>query len=87
MKKVNSIAIDSDKFNTKQEFQECLGRTIGNLLGLGQVIVIRYEDCGIYIIEFEVDEPEWGGYMPYWLTAEEYLSVTFDEDRKREESC
>lgn len=87
MKKVNSIAIDSSKFSTKREFHECLSRTISNLLELGQVIVIRYEDCGIYIVECEDNEPDWGGYMPYWLTADEIQSVTFDEDRKKEESC
>lgn len=78
MKQVNSITIDSSKFATKQEFQECLSRTINNLLELGQVIVIRYEDCGIYIIEFEADKPAYGGYMPYWLTPEEIQRVTFD---------
>lgn len=85
MKKVNSIAIDSCEFGTKQEFNDCLSRTIGNLLELGQVVVIREEDCGIYIIEFEANEPDWGGYMPYWLTADEIQSVTFDEDRKKKE--
>lgn len=84
MKRVNSIAIDSGKFDTKQEFNDCLGRTISNLLELGQTIVIRYEDCGIYLVEFEADEPGWGGYMPYWLTDDEFLSVTFEEDSKKE---
>lgn len=84
MKKVNSIAIDSCKFNTQQEFNDFIGRTIGALLELKQTVVIRYEDCGIYRVEFEADEPGWGGYMPYWLTDDEFLSVSFEKDSKKE---
>lgn len=81
MKKVNSIAMDVKKYKNKEEFYAALGKTITNLLELDQIILTRYEDAGIYIIEFMPNVPEFGDYMPVWLLPEEEEQIIFSEER------
>ena len=79
MNKINSIAIDRDKYKTESEFNAIVGKVVGLLLELDYVIVSRYEDAGVYVVEFMPNHPEYGDYMPYWLLPEEEETVEYKE--------
>ena len=37
----------------------------------GYTASIRYEDCDIYVIEFDYTNEDWANFIP-WVNAEEY---------------
>lgn len=87
MKKVNSIAINRDKYKTEEEFYVVIGKVVGMLMDLGQVLVCRYEDCSVYVIEFDDNDAELGGPLPLWLTPEERESVIYEDDTTGQNDC
>ena len=84
MKDVNSIAIDRDNFKSRQEWEDAVKRLIFSLLENDQIMTVSAPEFGMGLveIEFNPNEPEWGGHMPYWLSSSEEESVVWDEDRE-----
>lgn len=80
MKKVNSLTIDRANYETEKEFYDIIGKLISLLMDLNQIVVSRYEDANIYVVEFMPNEPEYGDYMPYWLLPEEEETIVYKEE-------
>lgn len=87
MKSINSIAICRDNYSAREEWEDAIKKMVIALLENRQIVVVRYDEPGLGIvdIEFNPDRPGWGCHYPYWLSPEEEGSVIYDEDREKKE--
>lgn len=83
MKDINSIAICRENYSTREEWEAAIGRMVMELLNNRQIVVARYDEPGLGIvdIEFNPDWQELGAHYPYWLSPIEAGSVVYDNER------
>ena len=73
----NKIVICNDKYKEPEDFWIDVVKIIDTLTKQDYEVLFRYEDCGIYTVEFAYDPsvvPE--------FEAERFLKVTQDEEDK-----
>lgn len=77
MYKTNRLVIYKENYNTNEEFEEAIKSAIMVLLNAGYIMTIDYDDMalGIVCIDYDFSNPEYGGYLPYWLLPEEVETV------------
>ena len=80
MNKVNTLVICEDKYASKEEWQQEIGKAVMMLANAGYIMVAELEEVGIFRIDYEHSNQEWGCPYPYWLSPDEIESVTWDED-------
>lgn len=68
----NHIVIDRKNYVNNREMMEDLAHIISILTRNRQVVVVREEADGLYIIEHSSDDPHIGGPTPHWLDDDEY---------------
>lgn len=80
----NAIVFDSTGFKTREDFQLEIGKTLDILTKQNYMCSFRYEDVGIYVLEFDHADPKFGGPMIYWLDSDQvdclYTSSFISED-------
>lgn len=83
MKKVNSITLCREYYKNEEQFTEMIGRTIKLLADARYIMTCRYDEpgLGIFVIEYDHDDQEFGGPYPYWLTPDEYYSVEWENEK------
>ena len=81
MKNTNNIAICRSNYSSREEWEEAIKKMIISLLDNRQILVVRYDEPGLGIvdIEFNPDQIEWGCHYPYWLSPAEEESVIYKE--------
>ena len=66
---------------TNEEFGDDLWNNVGEQLKLlaeaRYICVVKEEEHGIVVIQFQHDRPEWGDAYPYWLYPEEEETVVY----------
>lgn len=85
MTKVNHITFDIDTYdNNRAKMFQAIGKQLDLLTENEYVCKVYYDDCGIFVIEFELDQRE------TWLGAPELMWLNEDEvkavERFREEA-
>lgn len=80
MKRVNSITICKDNYNTREEWEDAIKKMIMSLLDNRQIMTVSYDEprLGIVVIEFNHDSQEFGDYYPYWLLPEEEEQIIYE---------
>ncbi len=84
MAKVNHITFDIDTYdNNRAKMFQAIGKQLDLLTENEYVCKVYYDDCGIFVIEFELDQrEEWLGCPELmWLDEDEVEAV----ERLREE--
>lgn len=76
-----SITISEEKYPTKEEFLEAVAHILKILTDNDYVCVFRYEDCGIYTIEYDYEDSDLSELTPVWLNNEEVETI-FDMREK-----
>ena len=84
MSKVSYITFSMDRYdNNRDKLFQAIGKQLDLLTKNDYVCKVYYDDCGIFIIEFELDQRE------TWLGAPELMWLDEDEveavERMREE--
>lgn len=71
---VSRFVIDRGRFKTEDEFRKAIGKAVEMFCYNECVCVCRYSDAGagIFVIEYNYDNEEYGTKMPYWMTPDEY---------------
>lgn len=66
----NSIAFCVDDYHSKEEMFKAVA-TVMDILTQNKryQCAFRYDDAGVYVLEFDYDDPEMGTPMCYWLDA------------------
>lgn len=68
----HSIAFDISNYdNDESKLFADIGKILQILVLNDYQCAVRYDDCGIYIIEYNYDNPEIGTPMIYWLNEEQ----------------
>jgi len=85
MTKVNHITFDIDTYdNNRDKMFQAIGKQLDLLTENEYVCKVYHDDCGIFVIEFELDQRE------TWLGAPELMWLNEDEikavERFREEA-
>ena len=69
---------------TKEAFGDRLWQVVGEQLKLlmeaRYICVVKEDDVGIVVIQFQHDEREWGYAYPYWLYPDEEGMVVYEDD-------
>lgn len=62
MKNVNNISICRDNYSSREEWEDAIKKMVISLLENRQILVVRYDEPGLGIvdIEFNPNELEWG---------------------------
>lgn len=72
----------------EEEFGDRLWQAVTEQLKLlaeaRYICVVKEEEHGIVVIQFQYDRPEWGCAYPYWLYPEEEETVVY---KGEEEQC
>ena len=80
MNKTNEIIF------TREDFGDNLWNAVGEQLKLliqaNYICVVRDDDVGIIVIEFQEANQEYGCAYPYWLYPEEEETVVYKDDTK-----
>ena len=80
MNRVNQYVLDRDNFSSDEEFANHVGQILFNFAKDGYIATFRYEDMGIYIIEYNHADQSLGSPYPYWLTPEEEERIYYEEN-------
>lgn len=80
MNRVNQYVLDRDNFSSDEEFANHVGQILFNFAKDGYIATFRYEDMGIYIIEYNHADQSLGSPYPYWLTPEEEERVYYEKN-------
>ena len=82
MNRVNRIVIFKENYDTNDEFENAIKSAIMLLLNAGYVMTVDYDEkaLGIVCIDYDYSNPEYGGYLPYWLLPEEEETVIREGD-------
>lgn len=81
----NSIAFNLEDYdNDKAKLFSDVGRMLEILTTNGYQCAFRYDDAGIYLLDYDSDNPEMGTPMIYWLDEEQleclFTSRYIDDD-------
>ena len=77
--KTSYIAFDSKEAKTQTEMWADIAKMLEILIRNKYICVVRYEDCGIYLLEYGNDDESYGTPYPYWMTPEQYETVDFGD--------
>lgn len=81
MNETNQIVICKDNYDSEQNFHNAIKDAVMLLLANDYIMTVRYDEKGLGIVVIEYDHGEsCGGRYPYWLTADEALSVAWEDD-------
>ena len=72
--------MDRDNFSSDEEFANHVGQILFNFAKDGYIATFRYEDMGIYIIEYNHADQSLGSPYPYWLTPEEEERIYYEKN-------
>ena len=86
MMEPNHIVIQRDNYENYREMMDDLAHIISILTRNCQVVVVREEEYGLFVIEHSSDDPRLGGPTPRWLTDEEYQDYLDSKNVDEEES-
>ena len=84
--KPDHIVIQRENYENYREMMDDLAHIISILTRNCQVVVIREEEYGVFIIEHCSDDPRLGDPQPRWLTDEEYQDYLYSKDTDKEEN-
>ncbi len=71
--KPNQISFDIEKYGgDKDQMWAAISSVLKVLVDQEYVATVRYDDVGIYVIEFDYDDEAMGTPYPYWITPDEY---------------
>ena len=66
----------------EEEFGDRLWQAVSEQLKLlteaRYICIVKEEEVGIVVIQFQHDRPEWGDAYPYWLYPEEEETVVYN---------
>ena len=67
----NEISFCLDDYSNLETMFNDIGKTLDILTKNKYQCSFRYDDVGVYILEFDYDDPEFGSPMIYWLNNEQ----------------
>lgn len=67
--------------NTNPNYKEDMHNLIDLLIRNDYICEVRYEDCGIYVVTFDYNKPDWGGPKLVWIDPEkEFVDEYINEE-------
>lgn len=77
MERIPHIAFDVKKYNDFDYMMYDVRDAMRLLVKNDYEVVFRYEDAGIYILEYGHNNESFGSPMAYWLYPEDYQDFMF----------
>lgn len=72
------ITLKIDDYDSKDDMFKDVSSLLNILTKNGYQCAFRYEDVGVYVLEFDHDNPDFGSPMIHWLDDEQ-LECLFTE--------
>ena len=82
MQRPNEMTFDRNLYDTEAEMWKDIAEFIEILLRNKYICTVRDEECGIYVIHFELDDETIGTPYPYWIVPSEYEKMICNEGRE-----
>lgn len=80
MNKVNELVLCIEDYKNESEFKYRLAEAIMLLTEAGYICTLREEEIGIFVINYERDNRSHGCPYPYWLTPEQWESISLENN-------
>lgn len=73
--KPNSMSFDIDNYKNAEDMWKDIGKFLQILIHNDNIAVVRYDDCGIYVVEYEHDENHeaYGYIQPVWVDPDKVI--------------
>lgn len=86
MNDINSIVICRDTYKSQEEFENAIKKAIMVLLDNNYIMTVRYDEpgLGIVAIDYNYADQTYGCHYPYWLSPDEWDSITWDDEVKND---
>jgi hypothetical protein len=87
MAKVNTMTFGLDRYdNDRDKLFQAVGKQLNLLTENEYVCKVYYDDCGIFVVEYELDQrQEWLGCPELmWLDEDEVMAVERFREEKNE---
>ena len=85
-KDVNRITFDKERYESEDEMFKDIAKVLQILVKNDEICTFEHEDCGIYILQHNYSEQEFGDLYPYWMIPDDYEDYIFSKE-KSEEAC
>lgn len=82
MNKVNTLVLCEEDYSSKEEWQQEIGKAAMLLSHAGYIMVAHLEETGIFRIDYEYVDKEYGCVYPYWLSPDEAARIIWDDDEE-----
>ena len=84
--KPDHIVIQRENYENYREMMDDLAHILSILTRNRQVVVVREEEYGLFVIEHSSEDPHMGGPLPRWLDDDEYQLYLNSKYANEEES-
>ena len=85
-KDVNRITFNIDRYDSEDEMFKDIAKILQILTKNDEICTFEYEDAGIYLLQHNYQEQEYGDLYPYWVIPEDYEDYIFQKEYKEEKS-
>lgn len=84
-KDVNRITFNIERYESEDEMFKDIAKVLQILTKNNEICTFEYEDAGIYLLQHNYSEQEFGDLYPYWVVPEDYEDYIFHKEESEEE--
>ena len=84
-KDVNRITFNVERYDSEDDMFKDVARVLQILTKNDEICTFEYEDVGIYILQHNYQNEEFGDLYPYWMTPDDYEDYIFSKEKSEEE--
>lgn len=84
-KDVNRITFNKENYSSEDDMFKDVAKVLQILTRNNEICTFEYEDCGIYLLQHNYSEQEFGDLYPYWVIPEDYEDYVFYKEQSEEE--
>ena len=70
--KVNRITFNQENYESEDEMFKDIAKVLQILSKNDEICTFEYEDAGIYFLQHNYQEQEFGDLYPYWMSVDDY---------------
>ena len=83
-KDVNRITFNVERYDSEDDMFKDVAKVLQILTKNDEICTFEYEDVGIYILQPNYQNEEFGDLYPYWMTPDDYEDFVFQKEYKEE---
>lgn len=83
-KDVNRITFSVERYKSEDEMFQDVAKMLQILTKNDEICTFEYEDVGVYILQHNYQNQDFGDLYPYWMTPDDYEDYIFQKEYKED---